>query len=148
MRVYLDVCCLNRPFDDQAQDRIRLESEAVVLILGHLEAKEWQWISSEAVELEITQTSDEERRTRIQLLVSHVDETVRIEAGEVARAQELQKLGFHGADALHLACAESGTTDVFLTTDDRLLRLATRISENLRVQVANPLAWLAKVAEE
>ena len=29
--IYLDVCCLNRPFDDQTQERIRLESEAVLL---------------------------------------------------------------------------------------------------------------------
>jgi len=27
-RVYLDLCCLNRPFDDQTQERIRLETEA------------------------------------------------------------------------------------------------------------------------
>jgi len=33
MRVYLDVCCLNRPFDDQSQERIRVESDAVELIL-------------------------------------------------------------------------------------------------------------------
>ena len=148
MRVYLDVCCLNRPFDDQTQDRIRLEAEAVILILRHLESKDWQWISSEAVNVEIIQTPDEERRTRIQLLVQQVDESVSIKSGEVARAKELQKLGFHSADALHLACAESGVADVLLTTDDRMLRLATRTSESLRVQVVNPLAWLAKVAEE
>jgi len=28
MRVYLDNCCFNRPFDDQSQARIRLEAEA------------------------------------------------------------------------------------------------------------------------
>jgi len=28
MRVYLDICCLKRPFDDQSQERVRLESEA------------------------------------------------------------------------------------------------------------------------
>lgn len=28
MRVYLDNCCFNRPFDDQTQTRIRLEAEA------------------------------------------------------------------------------------------------------------------------
>jgi len=27
MKVYLDVCCLNKPFDDQTHDRIRLERE-------------------------------------------------------------------------------------------------------------------------
>ena len=44
-RVYLDVCCLNRPFDTQEQDRLRLEAEAVLLILKHCEAGEWQWVT-------------------------------------------------------------------------------------------------------
>jgi hypothetical protein len=48
-RIYLDVCCLNRPFDDQTQDRVHLEAEAVILILTHCQAGEWEWISSEAV---------------------------------------------------------------------------------------------------
>jgi len=33
MKIYLATCCLNRPFDDQRQPRVRLESEAVTLIL-------------------------------------------------------------------------------------------------------------------
>jgi hypothetical protein len=33
MKIYLDTCCLNRPFDDQRQHRVRLETEAVTLIL-------------------------------------------------------------------------------------------------------------------
>ena len=45
-RIYLDACCLNRPFDDQSQDRIRLESEAIVLILNRAERTELDWISS------------------------------------------------------------------------------------------------------
>jgi len=39
MLVYLDVCCLNRPFDDQSQDRIHLESEAVLLILERCQSQ-------------------------------------------------------------------------------------------------------------
>ncbi len=48
-KVYLDACCLNRPFDDQTQDRIHLEAEAVLLILTHVESGRWQWIGSEAL---------------------------------------------------------------------------------------------------
>lgn len=40
--VYLDVCCFNRPYDDQTQDRVRLEAEAVLLILRRIEAGEWR----------------------------------------------------------------------------------------------------------
>jgi hypothetical protein len=32
MRVYLDNCCYNRPFDDQKRLRIRLEAEAKMAV--------------------------------------------------------------------------------------------------------------------
>ncbi|MEK6284516.1 MAG: hypothetical protein AABO57_02105 [Acidobacteriota bacterium] len=53
----------------------------------------------------------------------------------------MERLGFTGFDALHLACAESGDADVFLTTDDKLMKRAARVSTKLDVRVANPLQW-------
>jgi predicted nucleic acid-binding protein len=61
------------------------------------------------------------------------------------RARELEALGFAGVDALHLACAEAGRADVFLTADDRLLQTAVRHAPLLHVRVANPLAWVQDV---
>ena len=147
-KIYLDVCCLNRPFDDQRQDRIRLEAEAVLLILTHLETGKWPWIGSEVLDLEIEQTPDPQRRHRVKLLTAHVHHYVLVKQAEVERAQQLEALGFHPFDALHLACAESGDADVFLTTDDKLLRRATRLSGQLHVQVENPLTWLKEVTEQ
>jgi hypothetical protein len=49
-------------------------------------------------------------------------------------------------DALHLACAESGRADVFLTTDDRLLRKSAGYAKQLYVRVENPLVWLREVS--
>ena len=48
-KIYLDVCCLNRPFDDQTQARIRLEAEAILMILAQCETGHWEWIGSELV---------------------------------------------------------------------------------------------------
>lgn len=145
--IYLDVCCLNRPFDDQTQDRIHLEAEAVLLILTHVESGRWQWIGSEVLDYEIEQTPNAERRLRVKLLTTSVAHTVLVEAAEEARARQLEELGFHALDALHLASAESGGADVLLTTDDRLLRLAVRFSAQLRIRVANPLIWLQEKTE-
>ena len=145
MKIYLDVCCLNRPFDDQRQDRVRLEAEAVLLILSHVQAGDWQWISSEAMGFEIEQASDSERKERIKLLLTQVQRTILVEQAEETRARQLETLGVHTFDALHLACAESGKVDVFLTTDDRLLRLAVRQANQMRVKVQNPLTWLREV---
>lgn len=67
---------------------------------------------------------------------------------EIARARQLEALGFHGMDALHLACAESGDADVFLTTDDRLLARAVRLAAQLRIRVVNPVSWIEETVEE
>lgn len=113
--LYLDACCLNRPFDDQTSERVHLESEAVLLILKRIESGEWQWIASEALSYEINQTPDKERRSRLLAVLSGATRSISIEEKEKGRAGELAKLGFRSFDAMHLACAESGNADIFLT---------------------------------
>lgn len=144
--VYLDVCCLNRPFDDQTQDRIRLESEAVVLILQHILHDDWRWLSSEVINYEIGQMPDKVRELRINELLQSATDWVKLSDLDLARGQALELLGFSAYDALHLACAERGQADVFLTTDDRLMHLAKRNPDSLAIKVANPLAWLNEEA--
>ena len=144
-KVYLDVCCLNRPFNDQTQDRIRLEAVAVLSILTRIENGEILSISSTVVQTEINNNSNQELKLRLQELVSDATEFITVGKEQINRADALQKLGFHLFDALHLACAETAGVDVFLTTDDRLLRLALRVKDQLIVRVANPENWLMEV---
>ena len=147
MKIYLDVCCLNRPFDDQSQKRIRLEAEAVLLILSRIEADHWQLLSSEVVGDEIEQTPDIKRRDRLQKLTILAQESISLNKTEIDRAIELRKYGFSDMDALHLACAESGKADVYLTTDDKLFKRATRLKKQLKVAVDNPLSWVVSQKE-
>lgn len=58
------------------------------------------------------------------------------------RALELKRLGFGEMDSLHMACAEHSNVDVFLTTDDKLIRTANRLAGQLDILVDNPLNWL------
>jgi predicted nucleic acid-binding protein len=144
-KVYLDVCCLNRPFDDQQQDRVRLEAEAVLLILKRCEAGEWQWISSAVVNYEVDNIPNQERHNRIKEIVRGAKEVQPLSDAAVERGEELKKLGLKTYDALHVACAEQASVEVLLTTDDRLVRAATRNARTLKVPVKNPLTWLQEV---
>ena len=144
-RIYLDVCCLNRPFDDQTQPRIHLEAEAVLAIITRCETSDWEWVSSEVIDLEISRIPDPERRRRVQALASHSHAAIVVGQREVERAQEFESWGILAYDALHLACAESGGADVFLTTDDRLMHKSTAPAKQLGVRVENPLAWVKEV---
>lgn len=61
MKIYLDVSCLNRPFDDQSQARIRLEASAVGMILEAVEASRWSLVSSEMATIEFDANPDAAR---------------------------------------------------------------------------------------
>jgi hypothetical protein len=69
MKIYFDVSCLNRPFDDQRQGRIRLESEAVTLLFDVIDARRWEQVSSRMAEIETRAIGDEIRRRRVLALL-------------------------------------------------------------------------------
>ena len=78
-------------------------------------------------------------------LLARANEFILLTEAEVSRATTLESLGFKSFDALHIASAESGTADILLTTDDRFVRRAKRVSEQLHVRVENPHTWLQEV---
>lgn len=88
MKIYLDTCCLNRPFDDQRQPRIRLESEAVTLILEKIRQREWLWVGSEILLYEIEQTVNAERKDRLLFLVQEANENLEINEMTLERAEK------------------------------------------------------------
>ena len=85
-----------------------------------------------------------EQRSRVKYWLTYSHQTVTVGTDEISRMKQLETLGFKTSDALHLACAESAAVDIFLTTDDGILRIAKRENSELRVEVENPDAWLPK----
>jgi len=148
LRIYLDVCCLNRPFDDQTQDRLRFESEAVLTILHRCEIGKWELVISEATDLEVSKIPKDDRRRKVTILVSLSKHKVLIDKEVERRALFLKKKGFKPFDALHLACAEKGKADVLLTTDDKLLGKAKQGIKMFKVRIDNPAEWLAEVIKD
>ncbi len=146
MRIYMDVCCFNRPFDDQTQDRIRIESEAVLVILTRC-LEDWILVGSEAVDYEISKIPDDERRRKVEVLASISKEKVIIDDEVIKRASEFEKMGLKGIDALHLACAEK-SSDILLTTDDDFVRKVKENEDRIKVRVENPVTWLMEVLED
>ena len=145
-RIYLDVCCFNRPFDDQRTDRVRMEAEAVKGVLLRIRSGSWRGIGSSVIDLEIRRMPDVRRLVEIMLMTTEMQEKVEPDETDHARAAALLRSGFKALDALHLACAEKANADVFLTTDDALLKVAARSERHgLKVRVVNPLQWFEEV---
>ena len=148
MKIYLDVCCLNRPFDDSTQDRVRIESEAILMILGHCYTQRWIMLSSEVVDIEISKIPDEERRQKVSFLSSMSKSYTTVDENMEKRAMEITEMNFKSVDALHIACAEKDGANVFLTTDDDLLRKAFQKKGILKVRLENPVRWLMEEIEK
>ena len=145
MKIYLDVCCLNRPFDDQTQDRIHLESEAVITILKHVETGDWTWINSSVVLFEINQTPNLDRKNRLLKLCDKASDIVRLDEEIYVISENLKKAGFRSYDALHLACAKKASVDILLSTDDKLIKRVIQYATIVNIRVDNPWVWLQEV---
>lgn len=138
VRVYLDLCCLKRPFDDQSQPRIRLESEAVLALLG-ASTEKVEFVRGAAVDLENDQNSLPQRAAKVRLWLEELPQLDVPEASLAERTGQLIGLGFKNFDALHVASAEALGAETLSTCDDRFLAAARRHASILRVRVVNPI---------
>lgn len=142
MRVYLDLCALKRLFDERQQERVHLEAEAIALILERLDRGAIEICTSEALEEENSRNPDPVRRARAAQLLAGFSPQIRVTTKVRAMADRLQGLGFGGFDARHIACAMHGRADALVTSDDRLIRLATLRAKDVGVRVVNPVDYV------
>jgi predicted nucleic acid-binding protein len=147
MKIYLDVCCLNRPFDDQTQDRIHLESEAIITILKNIQENNWIWFGSGVVLFEINQTPNLDRKNRLLNLCGQFSDFINLDEEIYKISENLKKIGFKSYDSLHLACAKKSNIDVFLSTDNKLVKKAIQETSIITFRVSNPLIWLQEILE-
>jgi predicted nucleic acid-binding protein len=124
MRIYLDNCCLQRPLDDQTHPRIRVETEAVFVVLAAVRAGEQSLLGSEALEYEVGRIPDEARRTEVLSVLALATERLQVTDAVEALALTFEQQGVRAMDAIHLALASTAKADFFCTCDDKLFRKA------------------------
>ncbi|MBM4031923.1 MAG: type II toxin-antitoxin system VapC family toxin [Planctomycetes bacterium] len=144
MRVYLDNCCFNRPFDDQSQVRIRLEAEAKLHIQRKITEGALELAWSYVLDHENDANPYEERRRATagwrKRSATDVEET----PGILAKAAELVAAGLRNVDALHVACAIASGCEYFVTTDDLLLQRGSRVRE---IKIVDPPTFLREALQ-
>lgn len=124
MRLYLDLNCFNRPFDDQSQGRIRRETEAILAILTRIVERADSLVWSWALDWENARHPIADRREEIGLWRHQAVERVELTLPLEARTRQIHACGIPPLDASHLASAEAGGAEAFLTCDDVLLNRA------------------------
>ncbi len=141
MRLFLDTCSLNRPWDDQSQVRIHLEAESVIYIIDQTRRGLDELVTSDYLLEEIVANPNPVRREDVLYLLSHASFHLAGKQEIEKRAEELSVWAIAGYDALHVAAAEAAKCDFLLTTDDKFIRRAARAGEAIRVKVLNPFDY-------
>jgi predicted nucleic acid-binding protein len=142
-KIYLDVCCLCRPFDDQTVFTIRQEAESVQEILRRCHSS-LILVGSEMIDDEVLRIADNRRRELVFYTLRLVREYVTIHDLIKTRTGILRSYGFHAADAIHIASAEHAQA-TFLTTDKQILHLYQINKQHITVPISHPTHWLLGV---
>jgi len=141
-RIYLDVCTLCCPYDNQTFTRIHLETVALELILSAVEKERFQLQWSPVHYQEISATTNDFEREELLFLMARTKTPLGIGQQEARkRAETLVSYGIGVADAAHVAYAESMQAD-FITCDDKLLKKLAQLE--LQIWTGNPIAFCNK----
>ena len=137
LKLYLDNCCFNRPYDDQTQLKIELETKAKLFVQNLIVKKEVDLIWSYMLDYENSKNSFNQKRIAIQkwqdFAIIDIDASVEI----VKKCKTFEASGLKNADALHLACAIHAGCDYFLSVDKQLLKYT-----GTEIVVCDPVEFL------
>ena len=139
MKIYLDNCSFNRPFDDQSQIRIKLESEAKLKIQEEIRSGTYKLIWSYMLDYENDKNPFQERKEQIGKWKKYAIEDIVEDDSIIEAAVAISQKGMKKIDSLHIACAIKAGADYFLTTDDGILKKATLIEG---IKITDPIGFV------
>ncbi len=141
MNIYFDNCCIQRPFDDKSQIRIRIEAEAIISIIELIEENKIELVTSTIVEMELNKTPDPERVKFGSKILSLSAKRINLSDKIIKRAKGFEKMDIKAIDALHLAIGDIEKIDYVCTTDDRFIKRALKI-KNLKTKIVSPIKFI------
>jgi predicted nucleic acid-binding protein len=137
MKIYLDNCCFNRPYDDQSVLSVRLETIAKLFIQARIYAGEIELVWSYILEYENSLNKDVQKKNAIlkwkNISVKDINETENI----ISMTEEIMRTGIHLKDAIHIAAAIESGAEYFITVDKRVLRYTDE-----RIVICDPIRFI------
>ena len=146
IKIYLDNCAYNRPFDNQSQIRIFLETQAKLHIQRLIADNKLILVYSYMSIFENNDNPHEGRNLSIADFLKHASLFVNYDKAEKVEAKAAQIMEFHikNKDAIHIACAIEAGCDYFITTDDEL---GKRYAGN-EINICNPVDFIMVLEEK
>jgi predicted nucleic acid-binding protein len=135
--IYLDNCTYNRPFDDQSQLRISLETQAKLYIQSLIKGNKIDLIYSYVCFYENYINPFENKKLSISDFSKHAKYSVEESHDILTKANEMIQKKIRPLDALHLSCAINAKADYFITVDDGILRYNTN-----EIKILDPITFI------
>jgi RNase P subunit RPR2 len=143
MRIYLDHCAYNRPFDDQRNIKIRLETSAKLYIQEQIRQGKYDLVWSYMSDFENNNNPNIENRNSIQLWETIAKFKCKSSENVLMLGNKIRQKGIRANDALHIACAIESQCEYFITTDVGLM------NKNIEgIQTINPIDFVRKMEEQ
>ena len=125
MKIYLDNCCFNRPYDQPTQTRIVTEALAKMEIQLAISEGKLDLAVSHMLVAENTRCPNPMAKVHnLRFMHEHAKSYVGSKRMEelMPMIREIMDAGIKRADATHIACAIDSGCDYLITTDDRMLK--------------------------
>ena len=143
MKIYLDNCCFNRPFDDQSQVKIHIEAQAKLDIQKNIKQGNYDLVWSYILEYENEMNPFEERKESIIKWKNIAKEKIVANSDIISLAESICNQGIKPKDALHISCAIYAKCKYFITTDRLLL------NKNVNgIKIINPTQFILEEAQK
>ena len=139
IKIYLDNCCYNRPFDEQIQGLIRLETEAKLMIQNKIKQGLYSLVWSFILDSENDENPSGDNREAIRRWSFLANEYCSTSDDVLSCAKEFMLLGLKHKDAIHLACAIKHQCDYLITTDKKFLNKNSQIA---KIEIVNPVTFI------
>jgi len=143
LKLYLDMCVFNRPFDDQSQPKIMIEAQIFIMLMDMMSEGVFDLVNSFALEYENSKNPNVENMMKISDFMEYSKEHIHYSEDILDRSLEFEKLGLSGMDAVHIACAEKANVDFFVTCDDRLIKKLQRF-DDMRIVCYNIIDFVSR----
>lgn len=154
MNIYLDINVYYRPFDDQTQPKIELESKAIEILFKLIERWQYKVLWSYMLEFENNNNTAKDKSEDIKAIAEIIcsDTVLWNEAIDQMANEIVEKSNAGSKDALHLACAIYGKCEYFITCDNPFIRTIKYNEQALKkiigsIKLINPLDFIGKELE-
>ena len=146
MRIYLDMCCYNRPYDPQDQLTVAMETQCKLRIQQLIEEGKYELVGSYTLDYECSNVPSSFRKKQI---IEFLAKNEKLHVGhggdnEITRkAKEIMATNVKEYDAYHVASAIYAECEYFISVDYRLLKYQTD-----EIKMVSPITFITEMEGE